>query len=430
MVEYNVYIKQGQLYSAPIRYVLMLISNNQNIKFNFLPQKDFADLIFDDEDQKSSVVIAVEFYHKLFISKKYDFKDYFQDACLIKDRNGSVDHIATVFYMINCVQEYGDDKGSYDRFGRFLFEKSYQSEYDVIQKNLVQENIDQFCHKFLKNHSIKQFSSRIFVSHDIDTIYGSLFQDGYWAFKHKRFDVMLRLIFNAILLKPDWKNMDMIMKINDEYGIKSTFFWLAKKGKGMYDIMNADYNCKTLKPLMKRIEANGFFNGIHKSSSNLSLKEEIDEFPIEVNNNRYHFLRYKLPDLWEQIQNSSIKADFSLGFAERYGFRNSYGLPFKPYDFKSGKPFSFIEVPLNLMDSTFSRYMKIPLKSTAEEIINFFEKNNSGCILSLLWHNTYFSNYKYRGYLGEYKKVLGYLYENKFEHITPIEIVEEFNYGE
>jgi hypothetical protein len=179
---------------------------------------------------------------------------------------------------------------------------------------------------------------------------------------------------------------------------------------------------------MKKIGENGFFNGLHKSCSEKTIDEEIGSMPFQARYNRFHFLRYKLPDLWDQLNDSQIQIDFSLGFAERYGLRNNFGLPFKPYNLHEQSAYPFLEVPLNMMDSTFSRYMKIPKAKTADEIIGFIEKNKFNCILSLLWHNTYFSDYKYEGYLAEYKKVLGYLHEVKLGHITPPEIAAEFDY--
>ena len=53
-------------------------------------------------------------------------------------------------------------------------------------------------HLFLKQHSIqgKNRLSKFFISHDIDTIYGSFLQDGLWAVKNKKVGVVLKLILN------------------------------------------------------------------------------------------------------------------------------------------------------------------------------------------------------------------------------------------
>jgi len=430
MKEYNVFIVPDKIYSKPIEYILRLMANNQQIKLNFLAKKENVELVFDDGDTENSLPVAVDFYKRLLVDHQYSYKIHFKGECIIKTNDNKEDFIATAFYLINCFQEYSDDSGLYDKFDRFLFEKTYQYEYDNIEDNLTQKTFESFCTKYINGHSPRKVKSRVFISHDIDTINGALFQDGYWALRNKRIDIILKLIINAFLLRPDWKNMDKIMNIHDEYGLKSTFFWLANKEKGPFGIKNADYKATSCKPIMERIEKNAFYNGIHKSCSNYSLQEEVENFPIKVFYNRFHFLRFKLPDLWDQLSNSQIALDCSLGNAQRYGFRNNYGFPFKPYNLKTQSAYSFIEAPLNLMDATFHKYLKVPRSNTAEEIIGFFEKNQYNTLLSLLWHNTYFSEYKYHGYLDEYKKILSYIYEMKFDCVTPPEIIKEFGHGE
>ena len=114
-----------------------------------------------------------------------------------------------------------------------------------------------------------------------------------------------------------------------------------------------------------------------------------------------------------------------MGFAEHYGFRNSYGKAFQPFDIKNNKPYDFIEAPLNFMDGTFHKYMKIPANKIGNIIIDFFENNPINCDFSLLWHNTYFTNYKYNTFIKEYKKVLAYIYEKKISYLTPNELIEQ-----
>jgi hypothetical protein len=264
MIEYNVFIMPKKIYSKPIEYIMRLLAHNQRIKFNFLPIKDNAELIFDDNDIEHTLPIAVDFYKNLLVDNQYSYKFHFKGECAIKSNDGQDDFIALAFYLINCFQEYSEEADSFDKFGRFLYENSYQYKYDNIEDNLAQKALDNFCLRFIKGHSLVKINSRLFISHDIDSLNGALLQDGYWALKHKRPDIILRLIFNAIMLRPDWKNMDKIMKINDEYSIKSTFFWLVNKGKGSYGIKNADYNCRNIKPLMESIENKGFFNGFIK----------------------------------------------------------------------------------------------------------------------------------------------------------------------
>ena len=194
-----VYIKPNEIYSKPIEYVLELISKNQQIRFIILNEKANSEIIFDIEDKSDkSVPIAGEFYTSLLSENKFNFEHYFRDNCFIHDIHGSEDLIASIFYMVNCFQEFGNNRNTSDKFGRFAYEQSYQYRFKNIQENLVQQRIEKFCMDYIEGHSIRSFRTRIFVSHDIDTINGALIQDGFWALKNKRFDVIIKLIINYL----------------------------------------------------------------------------------------------------------------------------------------------------------------------------------------------------------------------------------------
>ena len=120
-----------------------------------------------------------------------------------------------------------------------------------------------------------------------------------------------------------------------------------------------------------------------------------------------------------------MKFDSSLGFTEHCGFRNSYGKSFQPFDIKNNKPYNFIETPLNCMDRTFHKYMDVNSSDIGDSIINIYEDNPTNCDISLLWHNNYFTDYKYKNFLEEYKKVIIFIYESKIQCVTPETLVKK-----
>jgi hypothetical protein len=133
-----------------------------------------------------------------------------------------------------------------------------------------------------------------------------------------------------------------------------------------------------------------------------------------------------LPEAYNAIEESGLKLDASLGFSEQVGFRNNYGLPFNPFNLKEGKPYSFVEAPLHVMDTTLFKNKKISLEEKQKDVFAFFEKNKSNCVISVLWHNNFFSNYKYKGYLQFYKNILAYIKDNKLKPITQQEILDNY----
>lgn len=337
-----------------------------------------------------------------------------------------------IFYLVNSLNEFKADPTSYDNLGRFKYEHS-AIKTSGIEANKVLELILLSVKEtsFLNScFTLSHHKSYFYLSHDVDSVYGSFTQDGLWAIKNGRIDVLLKVFFDTMMLRPDWFNFDLVMKTESAYDFKSTFYWLVNKGRVDARQINSDYSVTSPKIIrqMKEISALGFENGLHKSISEENFKSEISKLPVEIQGNRYHYLKFQLPEAYDKIEASGLKLDASLGFAEHYGFRNGYGYPFHPYNINTGNPYSFLEVPLNIMDGTFQRYMKVPVEKTACTIIDFLEKHHENSLLSILWHNTFFSDYKHQGYLNQYKKILAYLHETKFQNINQSDIIKKFSW--
>lgn len=420
----KVYLAEHPDYSQPLRYVLRLIAHQQGLSLDFVAEAGEGTLIFDAADLRSQP-IALDFYARLRQpDADLSHTAIFPQAQLIRAADGRPDRLATIFYMVNCLQELRPKTEDLDRFGRFRYEKSYQHRFNSITDNQVQGLIDACLQDWGWKGQARP--SGFFVSHDIDSIYGSLTEDGFWALKRGRIDVLLRVVANMLIGRPHWRNMDVILRLNTEYDVKSTFFWLVNKGPGESGIKNADYRIEKEQDLPALVAQKGFHNGLHKSCSPMSIDAELDKLGRPTTFNRYHFLRF-LPHVdWPKIAASRLDFDSSLGFAEHFGFRNSFGMPFQPFDLSSGKPFDFVEAPLTLMDSTLNRYMGIPVAQMGQRIIDFCEANPTNCVFAFLWHNTYFTDYKYGGLIAPYKQVLAYIHERQLPVYSPQDIVAQY----
>lgn len=344
--------------------------------------------------------------------------------CHFETQNQIPDWLGTAFYMVTSRQEY--DTKSYDALGRFPYSNSYQARFNNAGENLVQHCFDELATLLgIEEHSVK---SSFYLSHDIDTVHGAVLEDGLYTLKKGRLDAMLKLIFNAALQRPDWLNIDQILKLESEYDVKSTFFWIVNKGRLNKRERNSDYSFHSaaIQKALVQVRNAGSENGIHKSISSDTFETELKKLTHPVAANRYHYLKYSLPDGYDAVENAELQLDASLGFAETIGFRNSYGLPFQPYNFSQRRAYRFLEVPLHIMDATFFTYNRSDHQSAAASIFSFIEKNKMNCVLSVLWHNNYFSNYKYGGYLDLYKKILLYIRDNAFETTTTADLVGKY----
>lgn len=334
------------------------------------------------------------------------------------------DWLGTAFYMVTSRQEY--DIQNYDSLGRFPYTSSYQARFNNAEENIVQRCFDELA--TLLGIRKNDFKSSFYLSHDIDTVNGAVLEDGLYALKKGRIDVMLKLILNTIIQRPDWLNIDQILKLESEYDVKSTFFWIVNKGRLNKRERNSDYNFHSaaIQKSFAQVKKAGSENGLHKSISSNTFETELKKLNQPVAANRYHYLKYSLPDGYDAVENAGLQLDASLGFAETIGFRNSYGLPFQPYNFSQRRAYRFLEVPLHVMDATFFTYDRSDHQSSASRIFSFIEKNKMNCVLSVLWHNNYFSNYKYGGYLDLYKQILLYIHDNALETTTTADLVRKY----
>lgn len=355
-------------------------------------------------------------------------EDFTEDGYL-KLENGRDDQLSTAFYLLSLAQELDDTKR--DRFGRFPYAESYQRHFNLTTENRVQHCFDAIIRSGPKLNGFRRASerSRIFVSHDVDFINGALMQDGYYAVRKLNVPALFQIMFSNLLVNPQWLNMDRIMRIESEYDFRSTFYWLVNKGLSKEGIKNADYdfNSKRVQKQMKLVAANGWENGLHKSAAEDDFLTETGKLGFTPAGNRYHFLKFRPHTDFALIDAAGLKFDTSLGFAEEIGFRNSYGLPYRPYDFKTGAAFGFVECPLHIMDTTFHYYQKLPTKEAYARIVSFVETNSENAVLSVLWHNNYFTPYKFGEYLDLYKKILLYFKENDFRCITQSQIIEQYS---
>lgn len=343
----------------------------------------------------------------------------------ICDPDGRPDYLASAFHLVNCTHEY--NPGKLDDLGRFPHTESLPFRFRTAHQNKVQECFDAIA--VAAGVKPRTEPAGFFLSHDIDIVNGAYIEDGFYVLKRGRVDLFLGMLFRLAMRRPDWLNMDKIMNLESEYDCKSIFFWIVNKGRINAREINADYSfqSQSIRRNFNAVIQNKFDNGIHKSLSQETFQQEFQKYGSLPFSNRYHYLKFNLPQAYHDIEDAKLKLDASLGFAEQTGFRNSYGLPFNPYNFQTGKPFSFVEVPLHIMDRTYFQYKKSSLEAAAADVIHFFETNRTNCVISVLWHNNFFTNYKFKGYLDLYKKILSYIRDNNFRTLSAEEIVKNYS---
>ncbi len=285
-------------------------------------------------------------------------------------------------------------------------------------KNISEPKVSKF---FIENGLTIEYPENkkfaICLTHDVDDIYPPLSHmilSSLYCMKNFNFDELK----NQFLWKnkgkefsPYW-NFKEIIKLEDKYNAKSSFYFLATDR----DIKRFRYNIEDLEHELDYIISNGCEVGLHGGYYAYNELENIKQekrrlekvLGKKVIGYRNHYLRFKVPDTWELLSKADFKYDTTLGYDNVIGFRNGMCYPFKPFNLESNKEIDIIELPLILMDVALLSSMKDCGKmwETIKELIDIAKKNNG--VLTILWHNNEF-NCPFRKKLFKlYTKILDY----------------------
>lgn len=346
----------------------------------------------------------------------------------LKDNRAKINYdiVSSAFYFLSGWNEHVNP--SKDEFGRVSYENSIIKRLNIPNIPVVNyyfsilfKAIRMVYKKDTKKSLWGDNNLVISLTHDIDTCKSCWLEGSFSELKKKRFFSIPKLIFKRFFTKDEWFNFKDIVDIERKYDASSSFFFLPQKGK-IEKWKNADYKIKSksiqqvisfLNTQNKEVGVHGSF-GTHTNSEMLQNDiSRINHKPIM--GNRFHFLMFDPEKTVSVLEECNIKYDTSLCFAEQIGFRRGTCYPFYIYNFEKEHISSVVEIPLIVMDSSlsFKKYMGLNIyKALAKvyELIDEVKKHNG--VFTLLWHNTFFSDYKYTGWKDAYIKILDYCKAN------------------
>ena len=355
----------------------------------------------------------------------------------------NADVVAAAFYLLSGWQEYFSE--ARDRHGRFPYAASVQQRHGFVALPVVNYYFD-VLKTAVEHVTGRPLRARrwaagapfaAFISHDIDNLRSAWKAPAKAALRRGRLLDFGRLGW-AHLTRPDaWDNLEAVAAAVAGYGGRSTFFILPANRPGTDGTPNADY-CLTpaLHRRLGQLQQRGHEVGLHASIGTATtagqLRGELRKLSgQEVPGNRFHYLRWEprlTPGLLEQLISTGICYDSTLGFAEHFGFRHSYCLPFYPFNFATGTAHSFLEIPLNVMDATLHHPHYLRLR--AEEILPalqpmFAEIERFGGVASILWHNDHFDPANTLTGPRQFAGIMGYLQQRGAAFLTGNQIVAE-----
>jgi len=258
-------------------------------------------------------------------------------------------------------------------------------------------------------------SFAVCLTHDIDFLYGSILNKCLAASQYIRQgnpNKALHFIAKMRSKNLPFCNFSTIMDLEEKYGAKSTFFFMVES-LGEQDYF---YTIENLELELGEIIDRGMEVGLHGGQPaylNAQMMKEKKERLEKIIHKpvigyRNHFLRFMIPDTWENLDKAGFQYDTTLAYADCVGFRNGMCHPFRPYNLMTYREIDIFEIPLIIMDNALDLYMKLDNEKAWElikRLINTVAQYYG--VLTLLWHNNSFYDDK-----GDfYERILKYCAE-------------------
>lgn len=325
------------------------------------------------------------------------------------------DIFAASFYLISRYEEYLPSE--LDEHDRFSYKQSIAYTNNFLNKPLVNEWVAIFKHYIQKEFNCNlEYTDKfkLIPTFDIDNIYafkGKSLVRQILGFIHaitkKRTDLaLLRLKYWLKQIKDPYDTYDDILEYSRTLNIKPIFFVLTNKTSCYDTNLEPTNECFIKKIKQLSIGAQIGLHASYASTEKRTIEKEKSILENIINNkiteNRFHFLRLKLPESYQQLLEAGIYNDFSMGYSNIDGFRASVCTPFNFYDLTKEQTTELKIFPFVFMD----RYLvnhKIE-QSTIDNYLNYYKKYKVPFVL--LWHNENLMNNQY-----------GQIYRNYFEYI-------------
>jgi hypothetical protein len=314
------------------------------------------------------------------------------------EANFPFDLPAASFYLATRYEEYLPYTA--DKHGRFRAEDSLAYRAGFLQKPLINLWCAELKRLFLNHFEGLHFENRAFSylpTFDIDNA---------WAYRNKGLPRTIGGLAKS-LFKQDFRQRlkvlagdtdpydtyDYQLEIIQKNQLSACYFFLLAD-YGPFDT-NISHHQTALKELINRI-ADVAQVGIHPSygshASPSTLQNEINRLQVithkTVNHSRQHFLKFTLPETYQQLANLGIQNDYSMGYASQPGFRASICSTFSFFNLSANTQTALRIHPLTYMDGTLCEYMQLQPDEAISLISKLLSEVNSvnGRFISL-WHN-------------------------------------------
>jgi hypothetical protein len=295
---------------------------------------------------------------------KFNFENMdFKKVADHEDNRFKTDWLGLIFWFLSRQEEY-QMKNQQDQHGRFSPTFSPLFKLDKYRYPWVDFWVERLREQLLDAAILTQrLETDTEISFDIDHMLafrekgayrnaGGLVRD-FFAFRFgkiaKRISVLTGISADPYASIPE-------IEFQLRPGMNPSFFiWIGDYGpfdKGL------SYENPVLRKTVKLLSEK-YRIGLHPSyavfSSPGKLKKEKGRLEqiveMGIAHNRFHYLRFRLPESYRLLISNGIEHDFSMGFSEIPGYRAGTGWPFYWYDLEREEKTRLLIHPFAIMDS-------------------------------------------------------------------------------
>jgi hypothetical protein len=363
---------------------------NQNLgreEFHIIPHA----LLFEDEIKPQPVNCRSANGNKIFFSNN--------------EGHFPFDLFAAIFYLLSRYEEYLPHEK--DEYGRYSHKQSLAYREGFLHLPLVNIWLEDFksaLREKFKDIHFHRKNFKFIPTYDIDIA---------WKYKHKGWWKNVGGCLSSAL-RGEWSDLTErigVLRNNQKDPFEAYewldalhlycrmkpyyFFLLAEKPKG-YD-KNVSPSNKQLQQLIAYHAARDKV-GIHPSwqsgDDRKLLKEEIGwlEFITgqQPKYSRQHYLRFELPDSFQELIGSGIEKDFSMGYGTTNGFRASVASSFKWFNLHTNQTTALTVFPFCFMDANAFYEQKLSAQQAFAELMQYYHivKKVNGMMITI-WHNNF-----------------------------------------
>ena len=297
------------------------------------------------------------------------------------------------------------DRYKSDQWHRFLSGNSRL--FHLSPDEPIVEKLIDWLKARIKTH----FPEYIFPDIDHYRFISTIDIDQPWAYKYKGWRILLTLgkafsqleftriysILRVIFgIKADsFDTYQFIKDLHQEYGISPAYFMLLSERLTSID-RNHHPSSKHYRSLIQSLSEDavmGIHPSYHSHKDENIFRQEVDMLQEITGKNitasRQHFLIMTMPDTYRRLLKAGINDDYTMGFADRTGYRAGTGHTFFWYDIAHETATHLRIHPFIAMDATMKNYQELSPEQASEKIREYIgtaKKNNSP--FTILWHNS------------------------------------------